>query len=247
MEQARARIAALEGRFGALTAAPVVGAGSFADTLDRARATGSASGASGASGSASGATRATTASTTARFTAGGGVRTIGVAARGAGNVRGLSALAPAAPPPTMPGAPAARPAVPGAAVRGATPLSAPATDASGTDLGVRAVALAKEFLGVPYVWGGEDPSGFDCSGLMQYVYGKLGVRLPRVSRDQARAGTAVASLAQARPGDLVAFGSPVDHIGMYAGDNKMVVAPYTGKNVRIQEITRPITAIRRVT
>ena len=58
---------------------------------------------------------------------------------------------------------------------------------------------------------------------------------------------AVSGLAEARPGDLVAFGEPVDHIGIYAGDNTMVVAPHTGAVVRVQEITRPITAIRRVT
>ena len=63
---------------------------------------------------------------------------------------------------------------------------------------------------------------------------------------QAKAGQAVPSLAQAKPGDLVAFGQPVDHIGIYAGDNKMVAAPYTGAVVRVQEITRPIVAIRRV-
>jgi cell wall-associated NlpC family hydrolase len=66
-----------------------------------------------------------------------------------------------------------------------------------------------------------------------------------VSRDQARAGTAVASLA-ARPGDLVAFGSPVDHIGIYAGNNTMVVAPHRGDVVKVQRITRTPTAIRRV-
>jgi cell wall-associated NlpC family hydrolase len=109
------------------------------------------------------------------------------------------------------------------------------------------VELAKEHLGVPYKWGGESPAtGFDCSGLLQYTFRRLGVSLPRVSRDQARAGTAVASLAEARPGDLVAFGEPVDHIGIYAGGGKMVAAPYTGAVVRVQDITRPVVAIRRV-
>src|SRR5437868_11636941 len=75
-----------------------------------------------------------------------------------------------------------------------------------------AVDVAQRFLGVPYVWGGESPSGFDCSGLVQYVYGQLGVSLPRVAADQARVGQPVASLADARPGDLLAFQDPVDHI-----------------------------------
>ncbi|HEV8625101.1 MAG TPA: C40 family peptidase [Acidimicrobiia bacterium] len=109
-----------------------------------------------------------------------------------------------------------------------------------------AVDVAQQFLGVPYVWGGESPSGFDCSGLVQYVYGQLGVSLPRVAADQARVGQPVASLADARPGDLVAFGDPVDHIGIYAGNGLMVVAPKTGDVVKVQAISDEPTAIRRV-
>lgn len=117
---------------------------------------------------------------------------------------------------------------------------------SSSSSGQEVVDLASEHLGVPYVWGGEDPSGFDCSGLIQYTYAKLGIDVPRVSRDQARAGVAVPSLDQAVPGDLVAFGSPVDHIGIYAGDGKMVVAPHTGDVVKVQTISRTPTAIRRI-
>ena len=98
-----------------------------------------------------------------------------------------------------------------------------------------------------YVWGGTDPSkGLDCSGLVQRAYRDLGIELPRVSYDQAKVGTKVDSIEQARPGDLVAFGSPVDHIGIYVGDGKMIQAPHTGDVVRISDIKRPITAIRRV-
>ena len=136
----------------------------------------------------------------------------------------------------------------------------PATSASATavrpstgpgstsaSVGQRAVAIAKQQLGKPYVWGAENPSvGFDCSGLVQHTFKQLGIDLPRVSRDQARAGRAVGSLADARPGDLIAFGSPVNHIGIYAGSNKMVVAPQTGDVVKVQEIYRTPTAIRRV-
>ena len=125
----------------------------------------------------------------------------------------------------------------------APPASGGATGASGNDV----IAAAKKYLGVPYVWGGTDPSkGLDCSGLVQRVYKDLGIDLPRVSRDQARAGTPVASLAQAQPGDLIAFGSPVDHIGIYAGNNKMIVAPSRGDVVKVQDIYREPTAIRRV-
>jgi cell wall-associated NlpC family hydrolase len=109
-----------------------------------------------------------------------------------------------------------------------------------------AVDLAQRHLGVPYVWGGESPSGFDCSGLVQYVYGQLGVDLPRTAAEQARVGQPVASLADARPGDLLAFHDPVDHIGIYAGNGLMVVAPKTGDVVKVQAVYDEPTAIRRV-
>ena len=109
-----------------------------------------------------------------------------------------------------------------------------------------AIDLAQQHLGVPYVWGGESPAGFDCSGLIQYVYRQLGVSLPRVAADQARVGQPVASLADAVPGDLVAFNDPVDHIGIYAGNGLMVVAPKTGDVVKVQAIYKEPTAIRRV-
>src|SRR5204863_7104461 len=119
---------------------------------------------------------------------------------------------------------------------------------SGDTTGDEVVGAASKYLGVPYVWGGTDPNqGLDCSGLVQRAYKDLGVDLPRVAADQARAGTPVASLADARPGDLVAFGDPVDHIGIYAGDGKMVVAPHTGDVVKVQDIApRTPTAIRRI-
>jgi cell wall-associated NlpC family hydrolase len=109
-----------------------------------------------------------------------------------------------------------------------------------------AVDVAQQYLGVPYVWGGESPSGFDCSGLVQYVYGQLGVDLPRTAAEQARVGQPVASLADARPGDLLAFHDPVDHIGIYAGNGLMVVAPKTGDVVKVQNVYDTPTAIRRV-
>lgn len=122
-------------------------------------------------------------------------------------------------------------------------LQSDGTSATGSDV----VSLARQYEGTPYVWGAEDPvNGFDCSGLVQYVYAKAGVALPRVSRDQATAGSPVASLADAVPGDLVAFGDPVDHIGIYAGNGQMVVAPHTGDVVKVQNITRTPTAIRRI-
>jgi cell wall-associated NlpC family hydrolase len=109
-----------------------------------------------------------------------------------------------------------------------------------------AVDVAQQYLGVPYVWGGESPSGFDCSGLVQYVYGQLGVDLPRTAADQARVGQPVAGLADALPGDLLAFHDPVDHIGIYAGNGLMVVAPKSGDVVKVQNVYDAPTAIRRV-
>jgi cell wall-associated NlpC family hydrolase len=132
------------------------------------------------------------------------------------------------------------------------PASSGATDAAGTTgsaaaTGQRVVDDATRYLGVPYVWGGTDPDkGLDCSGLVQRVFADLGIKLPRVSGDQARAGTAVPSVARARPGDIVAFGRPVDHVGIYVGDGKMIAAPYPGKNVRVEPLPSTPVAIRRI-
>jgi hypothetical protein len=111
------------------------------------------------------------------------------------------------------------------------------------------VRNALQFLGVPYVWGGTDPAtGFDCSGFVRHVLGLSGIQAPRVSGQQATIGAPVASLAEARPGDLLAFGQPVDHIGIYLGDGQMIHAPHSGDVVSVDPIgNRDLTAIRRVT
>lgn len=108
------------------------------------------------------------------------------------------------------------------------------------------VAAAKKYLGVPYVWGGTSPTGLDCSGLVQRAYGDLGITLPRVAADQAKSGVAVPNLAQAKPGDLLAFGQPVDHIAIYVGNNMMIAAPQPGENVKVQSVYTTPTAIRRI-
>ena len=121
------------------------------------------------------------------------------------------------------------------------------TTAGGTT-GDDVVAAAKKYLGVPYVFGGEDSTGMDCSGLVQRVYADLGIDLPRVVPDQAKVGTEVGSLAQAQPGDLiVAKGS--GHILIYAGDNKVIHAPRPGTTVTLVENWRTdadIETIRRL-
>lgn len=117
-----------------------------------------------------------------------------------------------------------------------------------TNTGEALVAQGMSYLGVPYLWGGTDPDvGLDCSGFTQRVFKDLGIDIPRVSRDQARGGQAVASLDEARPGDILAFGSPVNHVAIYAGDGMMVHSPRRGDVVTYEAIDRPITAIRRYT
>jgi cell wall-associated NlpC family hydrolase len=112
------------------------------------------------------------------------------------------------------------------------------TTASG-GIGEQAVALAERFLGVPYVWGGATPAGFDCSGLTMYVYGLLGVRLLHYTGYQLYEGTRVAR-DQLQPGDLVFFhpgpsGVP-GHEGMYIGRGEFIHAPHTGDVVKISSI-----------
>ena len=131
-------------------------------------------------------------------------------------------------------------------VSGAGSVGAEATGAP-LSAGQAVVDEAKKYLGVPYVWGGTDPAkGLDCSGLVQLVYAKLGVDLPRVAYAQARVGTAVASLDEAKPGDILAFGRPVHHVGIYMGDHKMIEAPRPGRDVRVSDVYETPTAIRRV-
>jgi soluble lytic murein transglycosylase-like protein len=127
--------------------------------------------------------------------------------------------------------------------------AAQSTGATGTGgaTGEGVVDAAKKYLGVPYVFGGTNPAtGLDCSGLVQRAYKDLGIELPRIAADQARQGTPVASLAQAKPGDLLAFNSPVDHIAIYAGNGKMIAAPQPGENVKIQDVYQTPSAIRRI-
>jgi cell wall-associated NlpC family hydrolase len=133
-----------------------------------------------------------------------------------------------------------------AALTGDAPVtSTPADGAGGANDGDDVVADAKKYLGIPYLWGGTDPSkGLDCSGLVQRVFADLGVTVPRTVADQRDAGSPVASMKQARPGDLLVFGS--HHIGIYVGDGKMLHAPKSGDIVKIAPVYDTPTRIRRV-
>jgi cell wall-associated NlpC family hydrolase/Trp operon repressor len=109
------------------------------------------------------------------------------------------------------------------------------------------VETAATYMGIPYVWAGDRPStGFDCSGFTRYIYAQHGVDLPHYSGYQAQMGIPV-DLANIQPGDLVAFGFPVHHVGIYIGDGLFIHAPRTGDVVKISPLSEKtnLAAIRR--
>ncbi|MCF3104232.1 C40 family peptidase [Streptomyces roseoverticillatus] len=118
------------------------------------------------------------------------------------------------------------------------------TAASGR--GAAAAMAVRSAVGSPYAWGASGPGAFDCSGLMQWAYGRAGVGLPRTSQAQRNAGRHV-PLSEARPGDLVIYRDDASHVGMYVGNGQVIHAPYPGARVRydpanmmpISSVTRP--------
>ncbi|NLE73357.1 MAG: hypothetical protein GX604_01815 [Actinobacteria bacterium] len=135
-----------------------------------------------------------------------------------------------------------RPASGGSGSSGGGGSSAPVAQAPRTDLpssgiGGRVVEVAMQCQGVPYVWAGESLSGFDCSGLVTYVFRQVGIELPHFAAWQFRYGQSVAR-SDLQPGDVVFFGSSIHHVGIYVGNGNMIHAPYTGASVRINSIDR---------
>ena len=111
--------------------------------------------------------------------------------------------------------------------------------ASSSAIGDQIVAYAKQFLGVPYVYGGNGPNCFDCSGFTKYVYAHFGVTLNRTATDQLANGTSV-SKSQLQPGDLVFFRAnttkPVSHVGIYIGNGQFIHASTNTYSVQIDRL-----------
>ncbi len=114
-----------------------------------------------------------------------------------------------------------------------TPVPAPSSLTGGGH--PEAATIAMQYLGVPYVWGGGTPSGFDCSGLVMYVFAQLGISLPHYAAAQFGYGEPV-SRDQLQPGDLVFFDG-LGHVGIYIGGGEMIHAPHTGDVVKISPLS----------
>lgn len=112
--------------------------------------------------------------------------------------------------------------------------------AGGSDKRSAILRAAEKYIGTPYKWGGAQPGGFDCSGLIQYVYGQYGVKMPRVSQQQSKMGTVTRDLSRLRPGDFIAWDrggtGGASHIAIYAGNGRIIESPHTGATVRYRNI-----------
>lgn len=108
--------------------------------------------------------------------------------------------------------------------------------ASASQRAAAAFAAAKSRVGMPYVWGADGPSSFDCSGLMMWAFKQAGVSLPRTSQEQADEGTRITSQSDLKPGDVIVMRSDLSHIGFYAGNGQILHAPKPGAQVRYEPI-----------
>lgn len=109
-----------------------------------------------------------------------------------------------------------------------------------TSLGEEAAAVAMDQLGVPYRYGGSSPSGFDCSGLVQYSYSRVGKRVPRTT-GQLWSSTKVVGRHELRAGDLLFFNveGKMSHVGLYLGEQRFVHAPSSGRTVSVASLDSP--------
>ena len=131
---------------------------------------------------------------------------------------------------------------------GGTTVSTPSAPPPPLSAGAAgAVQAAEREIGVPYVWGGTSPSGFDCSGLVMWAYAQVGIGLPHYSGAQFASTTHI-SMADIAPGDLLFYGPGGDeHVAMYVGGGSMIEAPYTGASVWISGVrTSGLTGVGRV-
>lgn len=116
-----------------------------------------------------------------------------------------------------------------------------AAAAASSDLGQQLVDYAKNFMGIKYVWGGNGPNSFDCSGFTKYVYAHFGYTLNRTATDQLSNGSKVASMSELQRGDLVFFNNgntskPVSHVGIYIGDGQFIHASTNAYQVQIDNL-----------
>jgi hypothetical protein len=107
------------------------------------------------------------------------------------------------------------------------------------------IANARGQLGEPYVFGDEGPDSFDCSGLMQYCLGLVGIRAPRTAAEQQKWASPI-SASSRKPGDLIFWGSPATHVALYVGNGQMISAPGTGQRVHLVSVPSDATGYGRV-
>jgi cell wall-associated NlpC family hydrolase len=132
-------------------------------------------------------------------------------------------------------------------VQGSTAHAASLAASFGSAKGSSVLAVAARYVGVPYVYGGTTPSGWDCSGAMRYIFNQVGVSLPRTANEQMQFSKRI-SRSEAKPGDLVFFtsGGAAYHVGIYAGGNMMYDAQRTGKSFTYRAIYTSAVSFGRV-
>lgn len=119
------------------------------------------------------------------------------------------------------------------------------TDEDPGPLAARLVSLGLDLVGAPYIWGGDTPAGFDCSGFLQYIFAQVGVALPRATEEQAAAGVAVTG--DLRPGDILAFATYTpgpSHTALYIGNGRFVHAQSEAVGVTVTALDNPYWAAR---